>query len=145
LGHKEFIRGICKKRVLWSGNREENRIELGMIGLGRMGTNMVRPLRRAGHQCVVYDIHPEPVDVLGKEGAVGTKSLGDFAKKLKKPRSVWLMIPAAVVDPTSPALGLIEVARIEQRINRRGEQVTNNCAICFACLCGDHHRWKETI
>jgi 6-phosphogluconate dehydrogenase len=75
-------------------------MELGMIGLGRMGTNMVRRLRRAGHQCVVYDIHPEAVDVLVKEGAVGAKSLEDVASKLKTPRAVWLMVPAAVVDPT---------------------------------------------
>jgi len=75
-------------------------MELGMIGLGRMGTNMVRRLRRAGHQCVIYDIHPEPVQALVKEGAVGTTSLEDFAKKLKKPRAVWLMVPAAVVDST---------------------------------------------
>jgi len=75
-------------------------MELGMIGLGRMGTNMVRRLQRAGHQCVVYDIHPEPVQALVKEGAVGATSLEDFARKLKKPRAVWLMVPAAVVDPT---------------------------------------------
>ena len=79
-------------------------MELGMIGLGRMGINMVRRLRRAGHQCVVYDIHPEPVDVLVKEGAIGTKSLEDFARKLKKPRAVWLMVPAAVDDPTLKTL-----------------------------------------
>jgi 6-phosphogluconate dehydrogenase len=79
-------------------------MELGMIGLGRMGTNMVRRLRRAGHQCVVYDIHSQPVDVLVKEGAVGTKSLEDFVKKLKKPRAAWMMVPAAVVDPTLKTL-----------------------------------------
>jgi 6-phosphogluconate dehydrogenase len=79
-------------------------MELGMIGLGRMGNNMVLRLRRAGHQCVVYDVHPEAVDVLVKEGAVGAKSLGDFVSKLKKPRAVWLMVPAAVVDPTLKAL-----------------------------------------
>jgi len=75
-------------------------MELGMIGLGRMGTNMVRRLLRAGHQCVVYDLHPEPAQALAKEGAVGTTSLEDFAKKLKLPRTVWMMVPAAVVDPT---------------------------------------------
>jgi len=68
-------------------------MEMGMIGLGRMGTNMVRRLRRAGHQCIVYDSHPEPVNTLVKEGAVGTTSLEDFARKLKKPRAVWLMVP----------------------------------------------------
>jgi 6-phosphogluconate dehydrogenase len=65
-----------------------------------MGTNMVRRLLRAGHHCVVYDLHPEPAQALAKEGAVGTTSLEDFAKKLKLPRTVWMMVPAAVVDPT---------------------------------------------
>ena len=74
-------------------------MELGMIGLGRMGTNMVRRLLRAGHQCVVYDLHPEAAQALTKDGAVGTTSLEDFAKKLKLPRIVWMMVPAAVVDP----------------------------------------------
>jgi len=79
-------------------------MELGMIGLGRMGTNMVRRLRRAGHQCVVYDIHPEAVQALAKEGAVGTTSLEDFVHKLKKPRGAWMMVPAGVVDPTLKTL-----------------------------------------
>ena len=79
-------------------------MELGMIGLGRMGSNMVQRLQRASHQCVVYDIHLEAVEALVKEGAVGTTSLEDFAKKLKLPRTVWMMVPAAVVDPTLKAL-----------------------------------------
>jgi 6-phosphogluconate dehydrogenase len=79
-------------------------MELGMIGLGRMGTNMVRRLRRAGHQCVVYDVDPKAVDALVKEGAVGTTSLEDFVQKLKKPRAAWMMVPAAVVDPTLKTL-----------------------------------------
>src|SRR5665213_3564097 len=79
-------------------------MELGMIGLGRMGSNMVRRLHRAGHQCVVYDIHPDTVDALAKEGTVGATSLEDFARKLKKPRAVWLMVPAAVVDTTLKTL-----------------------------------------
>ena len=79
-------------------------MELGMIGLGRMGTNMVRRLLRAGHHCVVYDLHPEPAQALAKEGAVGTTSLADFAKKLKLPRTVWMMVPAAVVDSTIESL-----------------------------------------
>ena len=79
-------------------------MELGMIGLGRMGSNMVRRLQRAGHQCVVYDIHPDTVDALAKEGAVGTTSLDDFVRKMKKPRTVWLMVPAAVVDTTLKTL-----------------------------------------
>jgi 6-phosphogluconate dehydrogenase len=79
-------------------------MQLGMIGLGRMGTNMVRRLMRAGHQCVVYDLKPETVQALAKEGAVGTTSLEDFADKLKKPRSAWMMVPAAVVDSTLKTL-----------------------------------------
>ena len=79
-------------------------MELGMIGLGRMGASMVRRLLRAGHQCIVYDIHSEAVQALVKEGAVGTTSLEDFASKLKEPRAVWLMVPAAVVDSTLKAL-----------------------------------------
>jgi len=79
-------------------------MELGMIGLGRMGNNMAQRLRRAGHQCVVYDIHPEAVAAQVKDGAIGATSLQDFFSKLKKPRAVWLMVPAAVVDPTLKAL-----------------------------------------
>src|SRR6202167_5237060 len=75
-------------------------MELGMIGLGRMGNNMVVRLMRAGHQCVVYDVHPEAVQSLAKEGAVGADSLEDFVKKLKTPRVIWLMVPAGVVDET---------------------------------------------
>src|ERR1700691_1826745 len=75
-------------------------MELGMIGLGRMGNNMVVRLMRAGHQCVVYDVHPEAVQSLAKEGAVGANSLEDFVKKLKTPRTVWMMVPAGVVDET---------------------------------------------
>jgi len=83
---------------------KETPMELGMIGLGRMGTNMVRRLLRAGHHCVVYDLHPEPAQALAKEGAVGTTSLADFAKKLKLPRTVWMMVPADVVDSTIESL-----------------------------------------
>jgi len=79
-------------------------MELGMIGLGRMGTRMAQRLLRAGHTCVVYDLHPEAVDALVKEGAVGAASLADFVNKLAKPRVVWLMAPAAAVDPTLKAL-----------------------------------------
>jgi 6-phosphogluconate dehydrogenase len=75
-------------------------MELGMIGLGRMGSNMVQRLLRAGHQCVAYDIHPEAVQTLGKKGAIGATSIEDFARKLKTPRAIWLMVPAAVVDET---------------------------------------------
>lgn len=79
-------------------------MQLGMIGLGRMGANMVRRLMRGGQQCVVYDIHPAAVDELAKEGASGAKSLDDFVAKLAKPRHVWMMVPAAVVDATIAGL-----------------------------------------
>jgi 6-phosphogluconate dehydrogenase len=84
--------------------REESRMELGMIGLGRMGSNMVQRLMRAGHHCVVYDVHPEAAQTLVKEGAVGASSLQDFVKKLSKPRTLWLMVPAAAVDSTLESL-----------------------------------------
>jgi 6-phosphogluconate dehydrogenase len=73
-------------------------MQLGMIGLGRMGANMVRRLIRNGHQCVVYDRSQEAVADLVKEKALGVSSLADFVKKMEKPRAVWLMVPAAVVD-----------------------------------------------
>ena len=73
-------------------------MELGMIGLGRMGANMVRRLIRGGHNCVVFDMSAQAVAELTKEKAIGATSLGDLVKKLKAPRAVWLMVPAAVVD-----------------------------------------------
>jgi 6-phosphogluconate dehydrogenase len=79
-------------------------MELGMIGLGRMGSNMVQRLLRAGHQCVAYDVHPEAAQALVKDGAVGATSIEDFTKKLKTPRTIWLMVPAAVVDETLKTL-----------------------------------------
>ena len=73
-------------------------MQLGMIGLGRMGANMVRRLIKGGHECVVFDMSPKAVAELVKEKAVGSASLAEFVKKLAKPRAVWLMVPAAVVD-----------------------------------------------
>jgi 6-phosphogluconate dehydrogenase len=73
-------------------------MQLGMIGLGRMGANMVRRLMRAGHECVVYDAFPTAVEALVKEGAVGATSIEEFVGKLKGPRAAWLMVPAAIVD-----------------------------------------------
>jgi 6-phosphogluconate dehydrogenase len=73
-------------------------MQLGMIGLGRMGANMVRRLLKQGHQCVVFDMSPKAVKELVEEKAVGASSLADLVKKLDKPRAVWLMVPAAVVD-----------------------------------------------
>jgi 6-phosphogluconate dehydrogenase len=75
-------------------------MQLGMIGLGRMGANMVRRLLTNGHQCVVYDRSADAIAGLVKENAVGATSLADFAKQLTKPRAIWLMVPAAVVDPS---------------------------------------------
>jgi 6-phosphogluconate dehydrogenase len=75
-------------------------MQLGMIGLGRMGANMVRRLLRAGHQCVVYDHSPKAVEELAKEKTTGASSLQDFVQKLDKPRAIWLMVPAAAVDAT---------------------------------------------
>ena len=75
-------------------------MQLGMVGLGRMGSNMVRRLIRAGHQCVVFDMSHEAVEALAPDGAAGASSLEDLAKKLQKPRAIWLMVPAAVVDGT---------------------------------------------
>src|SRR6476661_218248 len=75
-------------------------MQIGMIGLGRMGANMVRRLLKGGHQCVVFNRSPKAVQELVQEKAVGSSSLADFVKKLKKPRAVWLMVPAAVVDKT---------------------------------------------
>src|SRR5512135_3467398 len=73
-------------------------MQLGMIGLGRMGANMVRRLIGGGHECVVFDRSPKAVAQLAEEKAIGASSLADFVKKLGKPRAVWLMVPAAVVD-----------------------------------------------
>ena len=75
-------------------------MQLGMVGLGRMGANMVRRLLRGGHQCVAFDMSPRAVEELAKEGAVGASSLADLVQKLAKPRALWLMVPAAVVDST---------------------------------------------
>jgi 6-phosphogluconate dehydrogenase len=78
----------------------EESMQLGMIGLGRMGANMVRRLLDRGHECVVYDHQPAAIAQLAGAGAQGAKSLDDFVAKLRKPRVAWLMVPAAVVDAT---------------------------------------------
>jgi 6-phosphogluconate dehydrogenase len=84
-------------------------MQLGMIGLGRMGANMVRRLLKGGHHCVVFDRSPKAVEELVREKAVGASSLADLVKKLDAPRAVWLMVPAAVVDQSiadlAPSLG----------------------------------------
>jgi 6-phosphogluconate dehydrogenase len=73
-------------------------MQIGMIGLGRMGGDMVRRLKKSGHECVVFDLNADAVAALTREGALGARSIEDFAARLVKPRVVWLMVPAAVTD-----------------------------------------------
>jgi 6-phosphogluconate dehydrogenase len=80
-------------------------MQLGMVGLGRMGSNMVRRLLRGGHSCVVTDLNPKSVDELAKEGAGGSSSLDDFVAKLQKPRAAWIMVPAG--DPTEQTVNAL--------------------------------------
>ena len=79
-------------------------MQVGMIGLGRMGANMVRRLMRGGHECVAHDVTGAAVQAIAAEGARGASTLDDFVGKLQKPRTIWLMVPAAVVDSTIEAL-----------------------------------------
>jgi 6-phosphogluconate dehydrogenase len=93
-----------------AGNSDEVKgvrtMRLGMVGLGRMGANMVRRLIRGGHQCVVYDRNAESVEQLSREGASGTKTLDDFVRKLGKPRTAWVMVPAG--EPTEQTVTALE-------------------------------------
>jgi 6-phosphogluconate dehydrogenase len=75
-------------------------MQMGMVGLGRMGANMVRRLMRDGHECVVYDVRPESVAAMANEGAVGAGSLQEVVEKLEAPRAVWMMVPAAFTEDT---------------------------------------------
>ena len=79
-------------------------MQLGMVGLGRMGANMVRRLLKSGHQCAVFDMSQAAVNEMAKENAAGSSSLQDLVSKLEKPRAIWLMVPAAAVDTTIAAL-----------------------------------------
>jgi 6-phosphogluconate dehydrogenase len=79
-------------------------MQLGMIGLGRMGANLVRRLMQDGHQCVAFDRNPDVVKQLESEGAIGANSLEDFVSKLHAPRAIWIMVPAAIVQPTIEGL-----------------------------------------
>jgi 6-phosphogluconate dehydrogenase len=87
--------------------------QLGMIGLGRMGANLVRRLMRDGHHCVAYDVNPDAVKSLASEGATGAESLKDFVAKLETPRNIWIMVPAGIVDATleqlKPLLGADDI------------------------------------
>jgi 6-phosphogluconate dehydrogenase len=83
-------------------------MQLGMVGLGRMGAGLVRRLMNDGHTCVVYDVSPKAVKALEADGAVGAKSLKDFAAKLKKPRAAWVMVPAGeITDKTIASLAKV--------------------------------------
>src|SRR6516164_6301647 len=88
--------GACRGSALAG----KNVMQLAMIGLGRMGANMVRRLIKGGHQCVVFDMSPKAVADLARDKAVAAASLADLVRKLEKPRAVWLMVPAGVVDKT---------------------------------------------
>src|SRR5215472_14781780 len=90
--------------------KKEELMQLGMVGLGRMGGNMVRRLMRGGHQCVVSDLSPQNVAELSKEGATGSASLDDFVAKLVKPRAAWIMVPAG--EPTEQTVNAL-AARFE--------------------------------
>ncbi len=79
-------------------------MQIGMVGLGRMGANMVRRLLKDGHECAVFDLSPATREALVREGAIGAASMEDLARKLQKPRAVWLMVPAAAVDTTIAGL-----------------------------------------
>ena len=84
-------------------------MQMGMIGLGRMGANMVRRVMRDGHECVVFDVRPESVSTLEHEGATGASSLEELVHKLTPPRAIWMMVPAALTDDTLHELaGLVE-------------------------------------
>lgn len=82
-------------------------MQIGMVGLGRMGANMVRRLMRGGHQCVAFDMNQDNVKQVAGEGATGANSLDDFVKKLNAPRAIWMMVPAGVVDETVHALSAL--------------------------------------
>ena len=96
-------------------------MQIGMIGLGRMGANMVRRLLRGGHACVVYNRSQGAVQALAREGATGAASLDDFLGRLERPRIVWLMVPAAVVDATLDELEPRLAAALFERFASRGE------------------------
>src|ERR1700741_2745939 len=99
-------RPACVSLRRWWGAQSD--MQLGMVGLGRMGANIVRRLLRNGHTCVVYDHDSGAVEALAAEGAVGASSLADFVAKLDAPRAVWLMVPAGVttkvIDDLTPLL-----------------------------------------
>ena len=96
-------------------------MQLGMVGLGRMGANLTARLMRAGHEVVVYDVNPESVSRLEGEGATGAASLQDLVAKLTAPRAAWIMVPAAVAGPTADQLH--DLMDTRRRHHRRRQQL----------------------
>src|SRR5215813_5704731 len=88
----------------WQDRWRSTSMQIGMVGLGRMGANMVRRLLRGGHECVAYDVNSGAADALVTHGAIATRSIDAFVGALKKPRAIWMMVPAAVVDETIEGL-----------------------------------------
>jgi hypothetical protein len=86
----------CRQVLTVGAPYQDDSMQIGMMGLGRMGANMVRRMLRGGHECVVYDINPANVEALVKEGATGASSLEEFVSKLTPPKTAWLMLPAAI-------------------------------------------------
>src|SRR5262245_35523231 len=100
-------------RWMFISKHGDHNMQIGMIGLGRMGKNMVRRLLSGGHECVVFDRSWKTVQELVQEKAIGAVDLKDFVTKLEKPRALWLMIPAAVVDQTiSELVGYLDVSDV---------------------------------
>ncbi len=89
----------CQAEACDERRSERGSMEIGMVGLGRMGINMVGRIQKAGHHCIAWDRKEDKIQSVIKEGAFGTTSLEEFVKKLTTPRVIWLMVPAAVVDP----------------------------------------------
>src|SRR5262249_34339273 len=97
--------GVTAPRLECDSHQSRSQaMQLGMIGLGRMGANMVRRLLNGGHECVVFDMSPRAVEAMVKEKAIGAGSVSDLIQKLAKPRAIWLMVPAAVVDQSIAGL-----------------------------------------
>src|SRR5437016_11406972 len=120
---------------------KESAMQLGMIGLGRMGANMVHRLLAGGHQCVVFDRSPKAIEELVRANAVGAASVVDLVKKLETPRAVWLMVPAAAVDATIDEVLPGQRARIlpdDRRRGRRGEATRSD--LCHARTGCGHDR-----